>query len=288
MQLKLDVVFDLDFTLCCGQVFRWRKIEDWWFGTVGNQIFKIRQNEGTLEFENAKADFIRTYFALNDDLGTIGQSIKKDAFITAALHRFEGLRIARQNPWECLISFICATYKSIPSIEQMLLKLSKKYGEKEVFDGLEFYLFPSAKKLAHASENGLKECGLGYRTKYVSETAKTIADGRFDLDELKRLPYLEARKRLLDLPGVGLKVADCVLLFSLDKTEAFPVDVWVKRVMLNHYANQFPEELIKKLSKHESLSNSEYKQLNGFGREYFGKYAGYAQEYLYHYERTGA
>lgn len=115
---------------------------------------------------------------------------------------------------------------------------------------------------------------------------KKIHEGKVELDSLKTLPYIEARKRLVEFPGVGLKVADCVLLFSLEKLEAFPVDVWVKRVILNHYANQFPEALAKKLSTHDSLSNGEYEKLNAFGRCYFGKYAGYAQEYLYHCERT--
>jgi N-glycosylase/DNA lyase len=120
----------------------------------------------------------------------------------------------------------------------------------------------------------------------VQATAKKIYESKIELESLKTLPYLEARKRLVEFPGVGLKVADCVLLFSLEKLEAFPVDVWVKRVILNHYANLFPEALVKKLSTNESLSNSEYEKLNAFGRSYFGKYAGYAQEYLYHYERT--
>lgn len=284
--MRLDVAFDLDFTLCCGQVFGWHKLGDWWYGVVGERAFKVRQLECALEFENVSEDFVRNYFGLDDDLQEISGSICKDEFIAAALSRFEGLRIVRQNPWECLISFICATYKSIAAIELMLSKLSKKYGEKISFDGLDFYAFPPVDKLARASETDLKECGLGYRAKYVQGTAQKISEGSFDLEGLKSLPYLEAKKRLFDLPGVGLKVADCVLLFSLDKFEAFPVDVWVKRVILNHYPKHFPEALVNTLSTHQSLSNTEYEKLNSFGRGYFGKYAGYAQEYLYHYERT--
>jgi N-glycosylase/DNA lyase len=202
------------------------------------------------------------------------------------LHKFKGLRIVRQVPWECLISFICATYKNIAAIELMLRKLSVKFGETRVFDGHDFYLFPTVEKLASESEKGLQECGLGYRAKYVKETAKKIHDENINLNGLKALPYLEARKLLVDLPGVGLKVADCVLLFSLEKMEAFPVDVWVKRVILNHYQNHFPEPTVIKLLSHDSLTNGEYQKLNAFGRSYFGQYAGYAQEYLYHFERT--
>jgi len=168
----------------------------------------------------------------------------------------------------------------------MLRKISEKYGEKRVVDGCDFYIFPKAERLANASENGLRECGLGYRAKYVQETAKKIHNEDVDLENLKALPYLEARKKILEFQGVGLKVADCVLLFSLKKMEAFPVDVWVKRVILNHYADQFPDELVKKMRSHDSLTNGEYEKIGAFARDYFGRYAGYAQEYLYHYERT--
>jgi len=284
--MRLSVPFDLDVSICCGQVFRWKKIDEWWYGVVGEKIFKIRQYSAELEFEGVTSEFVKCYFGLNDDLELIIRTIGKDDYIKAALHRFEGLRIVRQEPWECLISFICATYKSIAAIQQMLNKISIKFGEKRVFEGLDLYIFPSAKTLAFASENGLLECGLGYRAKYVQATAKKICEEKFDLESLKSMPYLEARKKLVEFPGVGLKVADCVLLFSLEKMEALPVDVWIKRVILNHYASQLPETLVKKLLSHNSLTNGEYEKLNAFGRSYFGRYAGYAQEYLFHYERS--
>ena len=284
--MRLDVPFDLDFSLCCGQIFRCKKIGDWWYGVAAENIFKIRQSSNMLEFDGVDEKFVRHYFGLDDDLEQIAIGVGKDDYIRAALHRFEGLRIVRQVPWECLISFICATYKSIAAIELMLNKLSIKFGEKKSFDGMDFYIFPVAEKLGFASENSLSECGLGYRAKYVQATAKKIFQEKIDLNELKTLPYLEARKRLVEFPGVGLKVADCVLLFSLEKLEAFPVDVWVKRVILNHYSNQLPSEFVKKLSSHDSLTKGEYEKVNVFGRDYFGQYAGYAQEYLFHYERT--
>jgi N-glycosylase/DNA lyase len=284
--MRLEAPFDLDFSLCCGQVFRWKKIDEWWYGVVGENRIKIRQSGDVLEFEGASEEFVRYYFGLNDDLQQIASCVAKDDYIKASLRRFEGLRIVRQVPWECLISFICATYKSIAAIEQMLNKLSIKFGQKKNFEGMDFYVFPTAEKLALASDNGLRECGLGYRAKYVQATAKKIFEEKINLNQLKSLPYLEARKRLVEFPGVGLKVADCVLLFSLEKLEAFPVDVWVKRIVLNHYANQLPTQFIKKLASHESLTNGEYEKVNAFGRDYFGQYAGYAQEYLFHYERT--
>jgi N-glycosylase/DNA lyase len=284
--MNLDVAFDLNLSLCCGQVFRWIEIGDWWYGSVGRNVFKIRQSGTKLEFKNVDNAFVRHYFGLNDDLEKISSCINKDDYIGKALQRFEGLRIVRQNPWECLISFICATYKSIPAIQHMLHKLSVMFGEKVVFDDLDFYMFPSIEGLAFASEKGLRECGLGYRAKYVQATAQKIHAEKLNLEDLKTLPYDEAKTELLNFPGVGLKVADCVLLFSLEKLEAFPVDVWVKRIMLTHYANHLSEVLVKKLLTQESLSKLEYHKLNVFGRSYFGKYAGYAQEYLYHYERA--
>ncbi len=284
--MQLDVAFDLDFSLCCGQVFRWCKVNGWWYGVVGENVVKVCQCGSELQFENVDKEFIKTYFGLIDNLEEIGQCIGKDDTIQKALKRFEGLRIVQQVPWECLISFICATYKSIAAIELMLKKLSIKFGEKQVYDGMDFYTFPTVERLASANENGLLECGLGYRAKYVKATAKKIHDENTNLEDLMNIPYLEARKKLLEFMGVGLKVADCVLLFSLRKMEAFPVDVWVKRVILNHYADKLPPEFVKKLQNHNSLTNGEYMKIGDFARTYFGAYAGYAQEYLYHLERT--
>jgi N-glycosylase/DNA lyase len=284
--VKLDAVpFNLDVTLCCGQVFRWDKKGDWWYGVVRDRVFKIRQNKAELEFANADENFITRYFGVDHDLQRISDRIGRDKNIKIALREFWGLRIIRQDPWECLISYICATYKSIAAIKQMLLNLAKKFGEKMTRDGYDFYTFPTPEKLAKTTESYLLACGLGYRAKYVLETSKKIYKSDFDLERLRKMPYQQAKKELFSLSGVGLKVADCILLFSLGKLGAFPVDVWIKRALLRHYAEHFPNAFIKKISSQESLSNSEYERLNAFGRNYFGEYAGYAQEYLYHYER---
>jgi len=284
--VKLDAVaFNLDVTLCCGQVFRWDKRGDWWYGVVGDRVFRIRQTNTELEFGNADEKFIKNYFGLDEDLQKIRDRIGRDDYIKTALREFWGLRIVRQDPWECLISYICATYKSIAAIKQMLFKLAKKFGEKMTLDGYDFYTFPAPEKLAKTTESGLAACGLGYRAKYVLETSKKIYESAFDLERLRKMPYQQAKKELLGLSGVGLKVADCVLLFSLGRLDAFPVDVWVKRAILRHYAEHFPDAFVKKIVSQESLSNSAYERLNEFGRNYFGEYAGYAQEYLYHYER---
>jgi N-glycosylase/DNA lyase len=284
--VKLDAApFNLDVTLCCGQVFRWDKRGDWWYSIVGDKAFKVRQTCTELEFAGADEALIVRYFGLDDDLEKIRASIGRDVHIRKALRAFWGLRLIRQEPWECLISYICATYKNIPAIRRMLLQLSRRFGEKTIFDGCEFFTFPTPGKLACASEKILAACGLGYRARYVRLTSKRVFEEDFKLEGLRQLSYEEAKKQLCSLEGVGPKVADCVLLFSLGKTEAFPVDRWVERVILNHYAQRLPRELAEKLADKKGLTNSDYALINEFGRQYFGVYAGYAQEYLYHYER---
>lgn len=284
--LSKSCPFNLDFTLCCGQSFRWNKQGEWWYGVVRENVFKIRQTGNELKFENVNTNFVKDYFGLYDDLPKIFSQITRDEHIAKAIETFKGLRILRQDSWECLISYICATYKSIPAIKQMLLKLSRKFGKKTRFDGCNFYTFPTSARLARASIKELKDCGLGYRAKYVSETAKAVHESDFDPESLKRLKYDKARQELLHFHGVGLKVADCVSLFSLEKSESFPVDVWIKRIIARYYANHFESEFIIKISCQKSLARSAYERLSMFGRKYFGAYAGYAQEYLYHYERT--
>jgi N-glycosylase/DNA lyase len=279
------VPFYLDVTLCCGQVFRWDKKSDWWYGVAGDKAFKVRLVGEGLEYCNVKASFVERYFSLDIDLRKIADAINKDAHIAKAIEAYWGLRIIRQEPWECLISYICATYKSIPAIRHMLNNMAKRFGEKAILDGNEFFTFPSCEALSRATEEELKACGLGYRAKYVQQTSRRIRETSFDLDALRNLPYAEAKKALMEFPGVGAKVADCVLLFSLGKTESFPVDVWVKRVMLNHYIDKLGNGYGERLLAHKSLGSGDYEKLNAFGRSYFGEYAGYAQEYLYHYER---
>ncbi|MGC8998410.1 MAG: DNA-3-methyladenine glycosylase family protein [Candidatus Bathyarchaeia archaeon] len=286
--LKPSQLFNLDLTLCCGQAFRWEKAGDWWYGIVGDTPLKIRQIRNILEFENVDSSFVKAYFGLGDDLPKILLQITKDNHIEKAVKTLKGLRILRQDPWECLISYICATYKNIPAIKRMLQNLSRNFGEKTVLDCYALYTFPTAEKLARASLRQLTKCGLGYRAKYVAEVAKKVAGGELEIEDLKRRSYEEARERLLTLKGVGLKVADCVALFALEKFEAFPVDVWMKRVMVRHYTNYFEKEFIRKISLKKSLGKADYERLSLFGRRYFGVYAGYAQEYLFHFERMKA
>ncbi|MFA5364539.1 MAG: DNA glycosylase [Candidatus Bathyarchaeia archaeon] len=293
MELKLNtkkVPFSLDCTLDCGQLFRWQKMGDWWYGVVLDHIIKIRQDNEllTYEFYPSKPDngFIENYLRLDDDLPQIFLEISKDEHIQNAINLFSGLRLVRQDPWECLISYICATYKSIPAIKKMVNNISECFGKRLTFDGYTFYTFPTPEQLTQTCSAELRTCGLGFRTDRVLEAAKMVENGSLPLDSLKQLSYKEAKKQLLTVPGVGDKVADCVLLFSLDKLEAFPIDVWVKRVATTLYADHFDSAFIKRVAGKGSPSQKEYKTIADFGRAYFGKYVGYAQEYLFHYLRT--
>jgi len=288
MRIKLNpsVPFNLEVTLCCGQVFRWEKHGEWWYGVVRDRAFKARQTADALEFENADAEFVKNYFGLHDDLAMILRGISRDDHIKQTIRMFKGLRILRQDPWECLISYVCATYKNIAAIRQMLSKLSRMFGNKVRFDNMDFYTFPKPHELATASKTQLLNCGLGYRAEYVHQTARTIFHSKFNIERLRKTCYEEARTELLAFQGVGSKAADCILLFSLGKFEAFPVDVWIKRAIMRHYENHFPREFTARIKQEGTLTRSQYEKLSLFGRSYFGKFAGYAQEYLYHYERT--
>jgi N-glycosylase/DNA lyase len=230
------------------------------------------------------ASFVNTYFGLTDNLTEIFSEITKDDHINFAIQMFSGLRILRQEPWECLMSYICATFKNVSAIKKMIYNLCKTFGEKIMFDNYVFYSFPTPERIAKAKVQDLVKCGVGYRAKYLSESAKTIFKNEFDLNSLRKISYEDARKEIMCFPGVGFKVADCFLLFSLGRLESFPVDVRIKRAVLKYYSLYFPIDFIKKSSSDNSISSSTYKQINLFGSNYFGRYAGYAQEYLYHYE----
>jgi len=289
MKITLDqetTPFNLDYTLQCGQVFRWQKHSEWWYGTVADKVTKIRQTDNILEFEGSDLDFVENYFRLNDPLPLITAKIGKDDYIKSAINAFNGLRLIRQDPWECLISYICATFNNIPRIRKMINNLAQEFGNKRTIKGYTFYTFPNPKSLANAELKTLTVCKLGFRAKNILETAKRIFTEMVSLTELEKLDYETAKGELLKLPGVGDKVADCILLFSLNKLEAFPVDVWIKKTILKEYGAHFDKAFVHRVLEKKSLTRGEYRKVGSFAREYFDDYAGYAQQYLYHYERS--
>ncbi|MBM3898438.1 MAG: hypothetical protein FJ358_07965 [Thaumarchaeota archaeon] len=289
--------FNLDYSLECGQVFHWKKIGEYWHGVLGNGAIKLRQIGEHLEFTGSSGvdwhDRIQNYFRFDDDLKSIARVISHDKFVSHALQKYRGLRILRQDPWECMLSYICATNTNIPQIERMLDNLCRTFGERMTFDAKEFYTFPSADTLAKASVASIRDCKAGYRAEFIKATANVIAKDVTIFDKIRTYTYGEAREELLRkfqqkkiFKGIGPKVADCVLLFSLDKLEALPIDVWILRTIVNQYARLFDKEFLSKLGHRGSLSFKDYDIISKTMRDYFGKYAGYAQEYIYHYART--
>lgn len=289
MELKLNpqrTPFDLDSTLHCGQLFRWEKRGGSWYGVVRGRVLKVWQEDSVLGFEGADLNFVKSYFRLDDDLPQIVSEISRDPITTRAVKAFPGLRLARQDPWECLLSYVCATYKNIPAIQNMIFNLSESFGHEVSYEGHPFYTFPEPEVLAEASISELGKCKLGYRARLVREAALKVSHNEIDLQQLRKADYETAKAELLQIPGVGNKVADCVLLFSLEKLEAFPVDVWMRRIIERSYSRYFDKSFIDVISDKASLSKRAYDAMGAFARGYFGRYAGYAQEYLFHYARS--
>jgi N-glycosylase/DNA lyase len=295
MKIYLDPIktpFNLDHTLSCGQTFRWEKCGNWWTGVVDQTVIKVKQQNGVLEFQasssSVDSNLLRHYFRLDDDLPHIYSHIMKDRHMRKATSEFHGLRLLRQQPWECLISYLCATFKNIPAIKQMIFNLSRRFGEVIEFDGGQHRTFPRPQDLAAASVSEIRLCKLGFRAERVLKTARLVSKGDFDLEALKTASYERAKKELISLPGVGPKVANCVLLFSLEKLDAFPIDVWMKRIVLEYYSKYFAPDFVSEIRARNSLSQNQYDVIYAFGKRYFGDYLGYAQEYLYHSRRCAA
>ena len=274
ISLSANLPFSLDQTLGCGQVFRWERTEEgWWYGVVEGRVIKIRQDESTIVFEGAKTAFIRHYFSLDLDLEEVIKTIDKDPFIHEAISRCNGLRLVRQPPWECTVSYICSTNSNIPTIRRRIASIAKQFGKAIEFEEKTYYTFPDPSSISCEGLEGLTECKLGYRQPYVFGTSCSVFNEKQWEETIRRLPYEDARKELMKLHGVGPKAADCILLFAFQKNEAFPVDVWIRRIIQQNY--------IKTLNLEAGLTNRDYDTIRRFAREHFGKYCGYAQEYLY-------
>jgi N-glycosylase/DNA lyase len=274
MTLPKNQPFSLDRTLACGQVFRWDRAADgWWTGVVGDRVIRIRQDGSRLEYTGAQPSFIRHYFSLDIDLLPILASIDRDPVIHDAIDRASGLRLVRQPPWECTVSYICSTNSNIPTIRKRIASLAERFGRPVESGGITFYTFPEPSCITCDGHDGLTVCRLGYRQPYVYGTSCTVTDAKGWEETIRRLPFAEARKEMMKLHGIGPKAADCILLFAFQKYEAFPVDVWIRRIMQEHYLPDLPTGA--------PLSNRDYDMIRNFARGHFGEYCGWAQEYLY-------
>ena len=278
--------FDLAMTLDSGQVFHWEKIGNGFVGTIGD-LRRLRR-AGRESFESssrsatpkpgargtlaAPSELVAHYFALDHPLADICASFPNDPAMNAARHFCRGLRIIRQPKWECLATFICSSMKQVAHIRQISKALRERFGVPRKIDRHVAHTFPSARRLSESSESELRKCALGYRAKNLLATARLVGSGEADLDAWSALSDADLRERLCALPGVGAKIANCVMLFAYERLRAFPIDVWIERVLREKY---FPRN-----------GKATAQQLREFSETYFGEHGGYAQQYLFHYART--
>ncbi len=271
--------FDLAMTLDSGQVFHWQRMGDGFVGTIADLPVYVEQRGNVLKVRcgaapsrRALTKIIAHYFALDHPLAKICASFPDDPVMNAARDFCRGLRIIRQPKWECLATFICSSMKQVAHIRQISLALRKRFGEPRQIGGHLFYTFPSAQRGARASEKQLRACALGYRAKHLRATAQLVGSGECNLEAWSALSDADLRKHLCALPGVGAKIANCVMLFGYERLRAFPIDVWIGRVLRQQY---FPHR--KKIAA---------QRLHEFCETYFGEHGGYAQQYLFHHARV--
>jgi N-glycosylase/DNA lyase len=270
MRFELEIApLDLDLTLGCGQTFRWRRQPDGsWKGVLGAHSVTLLQKGSVIlgdatpggpEVIELAEDLLRS----GDDVPAIQRALSKDRVLSPGIKCLKGLRIVKLDEWECLVSYILATYANIPRIMKMVDAIAARYGHR-IAPGV--HEFPDRRTLAKASVLDLTKLGLGYRAEYVHMICKSIDEQA--IEGMKRTSYEDLRKRLVELPGVGEKVADCVSLFGFGRLESFPIDVWIERALKRLYGQK-----------------GSYSRLRRFANDRFGMFAGYAQEYIYHNER---
>jgi len=271
--------YTLAETLYSGQAFRWDPIlnGEAHEGILDGVRVRLSQKEDgihcSLESEESFDEgFIKKYLRIEDDLPLIYSQLSSDTYFVQAKDLYEGLHILRQDPWECLVTFICSANNNIPRIKSLVKGISESCGERIKDQFGYFYSFPEPVSISEAGELGLREIGLGFRAKYVAKVADSVVKNEIDLKSFRFLEYQEALTELLKFPGVGDKVANCVLLFSMDKLQAFPVDVWIKRVLRENYLND----------SNESIPDT---KLRDWAQTHFGEFAGYANQYLFHQRR---
>lgn len=266
--------FDLSSTLQSGQVFHWHPFGKGWTGLIGAHAVYLEQPAADLlRVSSGAVPMVRHYLGLDHDVAALlGTTAKTDLPLQRAIEWCPGLRILRQPPWECLATFITSSLKQVPHIRQISLTLRQKFGDPVPHNTLPLqWSYPSPGALARAGEPALRACGLGYRAAFLHRTASAIASGDFTLSEIDALPDAEARTALCQLHGVGEKIANCALLFGWGRLAAFPVDVWVERVLRDLYFPHRPEATAK--------------ELRDFAGSHFGPAGGYAQQFLFHHAR---
>ncbi len=270
--------YDLAATMASGQVFTWERVGDDWCGVVNGRWVKLRQAAEIIAVRTAEPQrewsWLKEFLQSDVELASVLATFpKEDLHLREAVEACRGLRLLRQDPWECLASFILSSTKQIVQIRQIVRTLGERYGERVTVPAGELpaFAFPTARRVANLKEGDLRECKMGFRAPYLLGTARCIVTGEFSPESLRQLSVDEARARLMFLPGVGEKIADCVLLFAYGFPTAFPVDVWVARALSKFYfRGRAPKP----------------DRLRRFSHQHFGPNAGYAQQYLFHHIRT--
>lgn len=271
--------FELKDIFECGQCFRWNKVEEEYIGVVKQNVIKVKKVGNKIEFKSMGEDdlkeLITNYFDLERDYEKIKETLSNvDDNMKQSIEYGKGIRILNQDLWETIISFIISANNNIPRIKGIIERMAKKYGKEIQWEGRSYYTFPTVEELSQASIKELRELGLGFRDVRVYETTKLIKEKKVDLESLEQQEDEKVRNALLTLPGVGPKVADCILLFSsLKRWRAFPIDVWVRRVMNELYIHAPEENKVRK------------EQIEKLAQEKFGPLAGIAQQYLFYWKR---
>ncbi len=269
--------YDLAATLASGQAFRWKKRDDAWEGVIAGRWVELREEPKAIVARTAEAqrdwDWLRHYLQIDVDLEKVLATFPNDDAMRASVTACRGLRLLRQDPWECLASFILSSTKQIVQIQQIVRAVCECFGSRIAVPAAHEpqYSFPTPERVASAAERDLRACKMGFRAPNLLATAGMVAGGEIDLGRLADQDCETARTALVQLPGVGEKIANCVLLFAYGFQDAFPVDVWVRKALLQLY---FPRR------------RPSPQRLERFIRTYFGSNSGYAQQYLFHYMRT--
>ena len=276
IQLKVDC-FNLKYTLECGQCFRWKKEEQYYVGVIKDRVIKIRQDKDMLYIIGSNMDNIENvvteYFNLDTDYNEIEKRIiLVDENVKRAVSNTTGLRFLKQDFFETIISYIISANNNIPRISKSVNEISKRYGTKVELDGEEYYLFPTPEQLKNVRVEDYRQCGVGFRDKYIYDTVQKIVNKEIDLDKMFEEDTQTLKKELLALMGVGPKVADCILLFSCSRFEVFPIDTWVEKIMRKLYFDN------KEATK---------KQIQHYADENFKSDAGIIQQHLFYNIREG-
>lgn len=259
--------FNLEKTLKCGQLFRYDAIDGGaYLISHRDRLFKIRQEKNILKFSGVDREFISDFFRLEDDYKTIINSISKDKFMREVIRQNDGMRIMRQDPWECLISYLCSARNKIPKIKQNLSMISKTFGNPISNQDHEGFSFPEPGKISNLE--ALRACKIGFRSEFIHQVNKDIDEKK--LIDLRNASYEHAKSELTKIKGIGDKIADCISLFSLDKLDSFPIDTWIKKGMTERYFRG---------------KNTSDKKIRTFASDYFGEFQGYANQYLFFYWR---